>query len=102
MTVEGEAPAALDSLPAPDRVFVGGSGGRLPEIIDTVSSRMEKGIIVINAATLDTLNEAVAGLEKAGYSLGVSQVSVARMRRAGGKRLLAALNPVFVITGEKG
>ena len=33
VTVEGEAPAALDSLPAPDRVFVGGSGGRLPEII---------------------------------------------------------------------
>ncbi len=63
---------------------------------------MEKGIVVVNAATLDTLNEAVGGLEKAGFRVGVSQVSVARMRPAGGKRLMAALNPVFVITGEKG
>ena len=100
--VEGEAPAALGPLPAPDRVFVGGSGGRLAQIIETVGAGMEKGIVVVNAATLDTLNEAVAGLEKAGFRLGVSQVSIARMRPAGGKRLMTALNPVFVITGEKG
>jgi precorrin-6Y C5,15-methyltransferase (decarboxylating) len=100
--VEGEAPSALAPLPAPDRVFVGGSGEKLAEIIETVGSRMEKGVVVVNAATLDTLNEALAGLEKAGFRVGVSQVSVTRMRPAGKKRLMAALNPVFVITGEKG
>ena len=100
--VEGEAPAALASLPAPDRVFIGGSGERLGQIIETAGAGMDKGIVVVNAATLDTLNEAVAGLENAGFRVGVSQVSVARMRPAGKKKLMAALNPVFVITGEKG
>ena len=98
----GEAPAVLSALPDPDRVFVGGSGGRLPEIIEAASARMEKGIIVINAATLETLNEAADGLERAGCRVRVSQVSVSRMRRVGEKRLMAALNPVFVIAGEKG
>jgi precorrin-6Y C5,15-methyltransferase (decarboxylating) CbiT subunit len=31
--VEGEAPAALDGLPVPDAVFVGGSGGGFEEIV---------------------------------------------------------------------
>ena len=62
---------------------------------------MGKGIVVINAATLETLNEAVGGLERAGFRVRVSQVSVARLKPVGAKRLLAALNPVFVIAGER-
>ena len=30
--IEGPAPEALDNLPAPDCVFVGGSGGRMREL----------------------------------------------------------------------
>jgi len=100
-TVEGEAPFALSALPDPDRVFVGGSGGRLKEIIEAVKSRMGKGIVVINAATLETLNEALAGLERGDFRVRVSEVSVARARPVGEKRLMAAFNPVFVISGER-
>ena len=99
--VRGEAPAALLSLPAPDRVFVGGSSGRIGDIIDHVSGRMMKGIVVVNAATFETLNDALKGLEKAGFSVTVSEVSVARSKPIGDKRYLAALNPVFVVVGEK-
>jgi precorrin-6Y C5,15-methyltransferase (decarboxylating) len=100
--VGGEAPQALSSLPAPDRVFIGGSGGKLCEIIDAVQRRMEGGgIVVINAATLETLHDAWRELEKAGYALRISEVSVARAKPVGDKRHMAALNPVFVITGEK-
>ncbi|MGD0229860.1 MAG: precorrin-6y C5,15-methyltransferase (decarboxylating) subunit CbiE [Syntrophorhabdales bacterium] len=100
--VEGEAPSALASLPAPCRVFIGGSGGRLEEIIDVAARRMEDGIIVINAGTIETLNAAIGGLERARLRVRVSQVSVARSKKVGDKRYLAALNPVFVIVGEKG
>lgn len=36
----GEAPAALHALPAPDAVFIGGSGGKLAEIIDSVLQKI--------------------------------------------------------------
>ena len=52
--VPGRAPEVLASLPSPDRVFVGGSGGYLEGIIDAIKTFMKKGIIVVNAATLDT------------------------------------------------
>jgi precorrin-6B C5,15-methyltransferase / cobalt-precorrin-6B C5,C15-methyltransferase len=99
--VPGEASAALSSLPAPDRVFIGGSGGKIGEILRIVADRITKGIVVINAATLETLNDAVVELEKTGFSVRVSQVSIARSKSIGDKRYLTALNPVFVITGEK-
>ena len=63
--------------------------------------RMEGGIVVINAATLETLRDACRELEKAGYAVRISEVSVARAKSIGDKRHMAALNPVFVITGEK-
>lgn len=99
--VAGTAPEALSALPSPDRVFLGGSGGMMAGIIDLFSRRMKRGIAVVNAATLETLTEASTALEKAGFQVKVSEVSIARSRPLAGKRLMAALNPIFVITGEK-
>lgn len=99
--IEGEAPEALMELPPPDRVFIGGSGGKLPEIIEAVTERMSKGIIVLNAVTLETVNGALPLLESKGFKVGMSQVSVSRMNTIGGGRFMAALNPVFIISGER-
>ncbi|RJR20711.1 MAG: precorrin-6y C5,15-methyltransferase (decarboxylating) subunit CbiE [Nitrospiraceae bacterium] len=110
--VGGHAPEALMQLPAPDRVFIGGSSGRLSEIIKVIESSYELRItnyelnapsliIVINAATIETLNEALQVLEKNGFKIDVSEISVSRSKVIGGKRHMSALNPVFVITGEK-
>ena len=62
--VSGTAPEVLGSLPGPDRVFVGGAGGNLEGILDTVGIRMGKGIVVVNAATLETLNRTVPEMER--------------------------------------
>jgi precorrin-6B C5,15-methyltransferase / cobalt-precorrin-6B C5,C15-methyltransferase len=99
--IRGEAPEAFGPLPAPDRVFIGGSGGRIAEILRSVAGRMTKGIVVINAATLETLSDTVVELERTGFSALISQVSIARSKPIGDKRYLTALNPVFVITGER-
>jgi precorrin-6Y C5,15-methyltransferase (decarboxylating) len=101
--VEGDAPPALESLPAPDRVFVGGSGGMLEDIIQHVSRSMvsASGIIVINVTKIDSLHEATEALRRAGFTVDVSQVSVSRTRAAGEGEYLSALNPVFVIRGKK-
>jgi precorrin-6Y C5,15-methyltransferase (decarboxylating) len=98
---EGAAPEVLSGLPAPDRVFIGGSGGRIDDIISHVSSRMPSGVIVVNAATLETFTLAIAALKKAGYSVEASQISVSRMKSIGDGHFFSAQNPVFVIQGKK-
>lgn len=100
--VHGSAPDALRELPAPDRVFIGGSGGSLGDIIRLVNEKMIAGLVVINAASLDTLGEALAALDANGYSTEVAEISVSRSKVVAGKRLMSALNPVFIIRGEKG
>ncbi len=100
--VRGEAPSALSALPSPDRVFIGGSGGDVAEILSTVAARMTGGVVVVNAATLETFNDALAVLDRTGFSVAATQVSVARLRPLGNKHHLAAQNPIFVVVGEKG
>ena len=99
--IKGQAPDVLINLTAPDRVFIGGSGGKLKEIIGIIKEKMPSGIIVINAVTVETLNIAVAELQRNGFLVDVSQVSVSRMKKIGEGNCFSALNPVFVITGEK-
>ena len=99
--VHGKAMDVVAGLPAPDRVFIGGSGGQIEAIIEHCSTRMRSGIIVVNAITLDTLNLALAALERAGFSVSLSEVSVSRSRTVAGKRQMTAQNPIFIVTGEK-
>lgn len=99
--MHGSAPDALVDLPAPDRVFIGGSGGSVADIVKLVAEKMPAGILVINAVTLETLNDALTSLERNGFSVEVSEVSVSRSKLVGGKRLMNALNPVFIVKGER-
>jgi precorrin-6Y C5,15-methyltransferase (decarboxylating) len=96
----GEAPEALKDLPSPDGVFIGGSGGRLSGIIRLIKGRMPRGVVVLNAVMLETLNEAILHLENNGFETEISQISVSRSKVLNGHRQMAALNPVFVIRGE--
>jgi precorrin-6Y C5,15-methyltransferase (decarboxylating) len=97
----GEAPEVLRDLTSPDRVFIGGSGGELSGIIRRVREKMPRGIVVINAVTLETLNEALLLLENNGFEPEVSQVTISRSKIVKGQRHLSPLNPVFVIRGER-
>lgn len=110
--IEGYAPEAIQRLPAPDRVFIGGSSGRLTEIIKVIKNSYELNnplpvtrhpslIIVINAATIETLNEAVQSLEGNGFKVDVSEIAVSRSKTINGKKHMSALNPIFIITGRK-
>lgn len=99
--IDGAAPEILADLPLPDRVFIGGSGGRMKEIMDVIGHSMSAGIVVVNASTIETLNEAVEGLQKNNFSIEITEVTVSRSKEIAGKRHMSALNPVFIIRGEK-
>ena len=98
--IRAEAPEGLDKLPDPDAVFIGGSGGRMEEILDVVSRRLKPGgRIVANAATLESMNAAADGLRRRGFEIEVALVNVARSKAVANLTRLQSLNPVFVITG---
>jgi precorrin-6Y C5,15-methyltransferase (decarboxylating) len=101
--IAGEAPEALRDLPAPDAVFVGGSGGHLPAILHTAMDRLQAGgRIVANFASVEHLTEALAVARGRGWTGEVTQLAVARGAEIAGATRFAALNPVFVASFSEG
>ena len=100
--IEGAAPECLEELPDPDRVFIGGSGGRLWEILDAVDQRLAiNGRIVLNAITLDTLTAANEYFGNAGYQVEVVTVNISRTRPLSNYKMFEAYNPVYILTAVK-
>ena len=99
--IEGKAPEALDTLPAPDAVFIGGTKGNMGAVIDAVLHKNPAARLCIAAIALETLSAAVAALTAHGLAAEVTQISVSRTKAAGNLHLLMANNPVFLITGAR-
>ena len=96
--VEGTAPAALENLPAPDAVFIGGTKGNMAAVVEAALARNPAARICISAIALETLSAAVAALTAHGLQAEVCQISVSRAKAAGKLHLLMANNPIFLIT----
>lgn len=99
--VDAEAPEGLEGLPAPTHVFIGGSGGRLKEILRALSQRKDTLRVVINAVTLETIGGMIKLLKEfSPEKEEIVQVQLARSKKAGGYHLMQAENPVFVLSFE--
>ena len=98
--IHGEAPDILRGLPDPDRVFIGGSGGRLSEILDQSVTRLaNEGIIVINGVLDTTCQVAPEILHKYGLKVSISRVRVTRYSYPDNQSI--DFNPISVIKGTK-
>ena len=98
----GEAPDCLTALPAPDRVFVGGSGGKLGEILEHVSMKLKPGgIVVVNAITERTIKSAPQILLGLGFQVESSEISLRRTVWINGVSEEKKMNPIHVIAGER-
>ena len=100
--VEGRAPAALEPLPAPDAVFIGGTKGEMAAVVDAALAKNPEARLCISAIALETLSAAVAALTAHGLQAEVCQIAVSRTKAAGNLHLLMANNPIFLITAERG
>lgn len=110
--VQGEAPDVLKGLPEPDCVFIGGSGGRLKEIIFGLRKDALKASgqcagmrIVINAITLESLSAAMQCLDELKRDVGIRieeeeiiQLSSARSKNVGNYHMMMGQNPIFIIS----
>jgi len=95
-TICGEAPVVLETLPMPDAVFIGGSGGNIEGIINAVLNKNPMARIVLTAVTLETTFAAFDALKKAGLTPEVVQLSVAQSKKAGAFHMMEAQNPVTI------
>jgi precorrin-6Y C5,15-methyltransferase (decarboxylating) len=90
--VTGEAPAALDALPQPDAMFIGG-GGRVEVIEKCWAALKPGGRLVANAITLDTERVLLAAHAEHGGTL--TRLSIERLDTVGGKQ---AFRPAMTVT----
>jgi precorrin-6B C5,15-methyltransferase / cobalt-precorrin-6B C5,C15-methyltransferase len=97
-----EFPTGADTLPRPDRVFVGGGGRALKEILETACDcLLTSGIIVVNTVLVQNMEQAFAFLENNRYHPEMIQVQISRSRNMPFGTRLESLNPVWVISGTK-
>lgn len=98
--VEGMAPECLQDLPKPTHVFIGGSSGRLMDMIRVVREKNEAARFVINAVTLETVAqmEQVKEVFPKYGEMDVIQVNVARGKELGRYHLMTAQNPVYIFS----
>ena len=98
--VEGEAPGALENLPMPDAVFIGGTGDGFEEIVRLCAGRALRAV-VLTLVTLERVVPAVKMLEEAGLEVETMFLQASRMKGVGGLNRLAPENPVFIVSGRR-
>ena len=99
--VPGVAPEALAKLPVPDAVFVGGSAGELPSIVEAALEKNSQVRLCVPCVTVETLTEActlLSGSRFKGFE--ACQVSAARAEAVGSHHLMKAQNPVFLVSAR--
>lgn len=101
--VQGDAPDALDDLPDPDCVFVGGGGRKLGGILSCAANRLRPGgRIVANLAAMERALQAYECLRELGFETELTMASASRAKPLpDGALRFAALNPVFIVAAKR-
>ncbi len=98
--VKGAAPDALHGLRAPDRVFVGGSGGNLRSILEYCAENLQDaGVIVVNAVIEKTATLAPQVLHEQGFNIEIKEIAVSRYSYPEG--LQQQFNPIKIIVATR-
>lgn len=95
---EGDAARRAAELPAPDKVFIGGSGGKLREILEIIDTFPRTVQVTVSAVTLETIAEAGEILGNYDPDYDVIQATVGRGRRIGSYHIMDTNNPVMIFT----
>ena len=99
--IAGTAPEALEDLPAPTHVFIGGSSGKMEEVIALCLKKNPETRFVVNLITPESL----AAVLEAAKTLPVTEpdlvtLTAARSKKVGSSHLMMGQNPVWIVTFE--
>lgn len=109
--VHTQAPTALDCLPQPARVFIGGSSGQLAAILNLLNHRMltksadsntpPDARIVLALATVEHLNQVISWVKSTPentWQYQLTQINISRSLPIGPLTRFSPLNPVTLVT----
>lgn len=98
--IRGYAPQSLVGLPRPHRIFIGGNGGNLAEILPVCARELlPGGKIVVTAVLAKTCAEAPELLHRAGLQVESCRLEVQRTTHPAGQTTV--LNPISIIIGSQ-
>ncbi len=99
--IHGSMPDILETLPEPDRIFIGG-GAREPEVLATAMNRLKPGgRLVIHIILLETLEAVRTALAQANWPCTIMQTGGSVSDPVAGATRLKPFNPVFIIQAHK-
>lgn len=99
--VEGTAPEALEKLPKPDCVFIGGSKGSMAGVFQAALLKNPAARICLTAVSLESLTDGLECMKK--YDLtnvDVTQITAAQAKQLGNYHMMLGQNPVWILSGE--
>ncbi|WP_319419083.1 precorrin-6y C5,15-methyltransferase (decarboxylating) subunit CbiE [Pleurocapsa sp. FMAR1] len=101
-SINGKAPKALLDLPNPNRIFIGGSGGNLIDILNYCGQKLtEKGIIVMAFATIEHHLQAINWFNNNSWQYRLLQLQISRSMPVHHLTRFTPLNPVTLITAYR-
>ncbi len=99
--IQGNAPAMLSDLPNPNRIFIGGSGGSLIEILEVCQRKlMSDGLLVIALATLENLGTSLEWFKTNNWNYNLIEVQISRSVPINKLTRFSPLNPVILIQAK--
>jgi cobalt-precorrin-6B (C15)-methyltransferase len=100
--IEGDGFEVLDKIEKFDLLVIGGSGGKLPILIEKGYNKLNNnGRIIIMAILLETCAEAISSLKKLSIKLDVVNVSISKGEITNRGTMMLARNPITIITAHK-
>ncbi|MGL4209409.1 MAG: precorrin-6y C5,15-methyltransferase (decarboxylating) subunit CbiE [Candidatus Adiutrix sp.] len=97
--VEDDSTHAISHLPPPHRIFIGGGGRDLDNIIRAARLRLNPGgLMVINLVTIDRVGPIISLLNSLNLETSITQLQVSRSAPLGEGLYLKPLNQVWLIS----
>jgi len=100
--ISGTAPVDTGHVPSCDRVFIGGTGGHMKEIMHWLTKEVliDEAIVVMNIITIENLNEGMKALYACGFhEIEGSSLSSARLSLLGDLHYFKPENPCYILKG---
>ena len=99
--IQGNAPSILVDLSAPDRIFIGGTGGNLTQILAFCQVKLNKhGKVILALATIEHIASCLSWLKENQWAYSFQQIQISRSLPIGELTRLNPLNPVMLISAN--
>jgi cobalt-precorrin-6B (C15)-methyltransferase len=100
--IEGDGFDVLDRIENFDLLVIGGSGGKLPLLIEKGYNKLNNnGRIIVTAILLETCTEAISSLENLSIKPDVVDISISKGEITKRGTMMLARNPITIISGQK-